>query len=83
VKYNDKQLDVIRTELAHAEINQMTPKEQLSYLHQVIYNKYITMTGDELEAEVDKRLGSDIKLGMETAFRFEEWLAKKYKISTK
>ena len=83
MKYNDKQLDVIRTELAHAEVNRMTPQQQLSYLHQVLYNKYIGMDADELEAEANKHLGADIKLGLETAFRFEDWLKQKYNVNTK
>ena len=74
---NNPQLNVLRTELTNAVTAQMTARQRHSYLHQVIYNKYATMGVAELLSECEKVLDSDTNLAIKTAFRFEEWMAKK------
>ena len=71
-------LDAVRTELTDAVTAEMTALERHSYLHQIIYNKYASMGAVELLSECEKVLDEETNLAIKTAFRFEEWKAKKY-----
>lgn len=78
MQLTNSQLDLLRTEITNQVLDQMSDKEKRCYLFQVIYNKYATMRSEDLLTECRSVLDGDTMLGIETAFRFQEWLHDKY-----